>query len=239
MQREKVGWPDAGTSRWTGIQGRDAGAYGSNSNARILEAAHMPSFFERLSAMALILLLPPAVGHAITVKISAEALERTLRNQLFTAADARYYIKGDASAPCFVYAEQPRVSFKDDRVVVHVHARARLGPSIRGTCLGVSLTTDADVSFIPEAEGETIGFHDARIEKLSDSRELNFLLTPFLSRKLPSQMKVNAADLIRSALKSSPASTGYAITLDTLKLHSMQVDHTAVTIDADAGLGIN
>jgi hypothetical protein len=199
----------------------------------------MPSLFQRLPILALLLLAATPAAHAITIKISAEALERTLRNQLFTAADGRYYIKGDASAPCFVFAEQPQVSFKDDRVVVHVHARARLGQSIRGACVGVSLTTDADVSFVPEAEGETIGFRDARIERLSDSRELNFLLTPFLSRKLPSQMKVSAADLIRSALKSSQTSTGYAITLDTLKLHSMQVDRTAVIIDADAGLGIN
>ena len=98
---------------------------------------------------------------------------------------------------------------------------------------------EADVSFVPEAEGETIGFHDARIEKLSDSRELNFLLTPFLSHKLPAQMRVNAADLIRNALKTSQSSTGYAVALDNLKLHSMQVDHSAVVIDADATLGID
>jgi hypothetical protein len=199
----------------------------------------MNALFRRFPRLSLLLLATPIPAHAITVKISAQALERTLRNQLFTAPDGRYFIKGDSVTPCFVSAEQPQISFKDNRVVVHVHARARLGQSLGGTCLGVSLTTDADVSFIPEAEGETIGFHDARIEKLSDSRELNFFLTPFLSRKLPQQMKVNAADLIRNALKGSLTSTGYSITLDALKLHSMQVEHTAVTIDADATVGIN
>lgn len=192
---------------------------------------------QRLPILALLLLATNPAAHAITVNISGEALERTLRTQLFTTPQIRYYIKGDPVAPCFVYAEQPKVSFRDNRVVVHVHARARLGQSLRGTCLGVSLSTDADVSFVPEAEGETIGFHDARIEKLSDSRELNFLLTPFLSHKLPQQMKVNAAELIRNALKGSQ--TGYAITLNNLKLHSMQVDHTAVVIDADGSLGID
>lgn len=196
--------------------------------------------FQRLrTASLLALLLSATAARAIDVKVSAAALERTLRTQLFTGPDARYYIKGDASAACFVLAEHPTISFKANRVVVHVHTRARLGQGIRGTCLGLSLTTEADVSFVPEAEGETIGFHDARIEKLSDSRELNFLLTPFLSRKLPAQMKVNAADLIRNALKTSHSSTGYAVTLDNLKLHSMQVDHSAVLIDADASLGID
>ena len=53
--------------------------------------------------------------------------------------------------------------------------------------LGVTLTTDADVSFVPDAEGESVGFRDARIEKVSDSKELNFLLEPFLSHKLPAR----------------------------------------------------
>jgi len=147
-------------------------------------------------------------------------------------------MRGDATTPCYVYAEQPHVSFKDDRVVVHVHTRAKLGESVRGVCVGVSLTTDADVSFVPDAEGESVGFRDARIEKLSDSKELNFLLVPFLSHKLPAQMKINAADLMRKVLSQSVASTGYTLTLDSLKLHSMLVDHDALVVDVDAGLSI-
>jgi len=177
-------------------------------------------------------------AHAIEVKVSAMALERTLRTQLFTGPDGRYYMRGDATTACFVYAEAPHVSFKDDRIVVHVHTRAKLGTEVRGSCLGVSLTTDADVSFIPDAEGESIGFRDARIERLSESKELNFLLVPFLSRKLPSQMKVNAADLMRKLLEQSVAATGYTLTLNSLKLHSMVVDRDALVVDVDAGMRI-
>jgi hypothetical protein len=176
---------------------------------------------------------------AIEVKVSALALERTLRAQLFNGPDGRYYMRGDATTPCFVYAEQPKVSFKDDRIVVHVHTRAKLGTSVRGSCLGVSLTTDADVSFVPDAEGESVGFRDARIERLSESKELNFLLVPFLSRQLPSQMKVNAADLMRKLLSQSLTATGYTLTLESLKLHSMLVDHDALVVDVDAGMGID
>jgi hypothetical protein len=178
-------------------------------------------------------------AHAIEVKISAAALERTLRTQLFNGPDGRYYMRGDATSACFVYAEAPKVSFKDDRIVVHVHTRAKLGTSLHGNCLGVSLTTDADVSFVPDAEGESVGFRDARIERLSESKELNFLLVPFLSRKLPSQMKVNAADLMRKLLSQSVTTTGYALTLESLKLHSMVVDHDALVVDVDAGMGID
>jgi hypothetical protein len=178
------------------------------------------------------------MARAIEVKVSAKALERTLRTQLFNGPDGRYYMRGDATKPCSAYAEDPHVTFKDDRVVVHVHTRAKLGKALRGACVGVSLNTDADVSVVPDAEGESVGFRDARIEKISESKELNFLLVPFLSRKLPSQMKLNAADLMRKLLSQSVASTGYTLTLDTLKLHSMLVDHDALTIDVDAAMSV-
>jgi hypothetical protein len=179
------------------------------------------------------------MARAIEVKVSAQALERTLRTQLFNGPEGRYYMRGNATSPCSAYAEDPHVTFKDDRVVVHVRTRAKLGKALRGACVGVSLNTEADVSVVPEAEGESVGFRDAKIEKVSESRELNFLLEPFLSRKLPSQMKLNAADLMRKLLSQSLASTGYTLTLDSLKLHSMLVDHEALTIDVDAAMSID
>jgi hypothetical protein len=178
-------------------------------------------------------------ARAIEVKISAPALERTLKTQLFGGPDGRYYMRGDATSACFVYAENPHVSFKDDRVVVHIHTKAKIGEAVHGACIGITLTTEADVSFVPDAEGESVGFRDARIEKLSESKELNFLLEPFLSRKLPSQMKVNAADLMRKVLAQSVPATGYTLTLDELKLHSMLVDHDALVVDVDADMSVN
>jgi hypothetical protein len=176
---------------------------------------------------------------AIEVRVSSLALERTLKTQLFNGPQGRYYIRGDATSPCYVYAESPHVTFVKDRIVVHVHAKAKLGTAVHGACIGVSLTTDADVSLIPEAEEESVGFRDARIERLSDSKELNFLLVPFLSRKLPAQMKVNAAVLMRQVLSRSTETTGYALSLNSLKLHSLLVEGDLLVMDADANLKVD
>jgi hypothetical protein len=178
-------------------------------------------------------------ANALEVKVSADALERTLKAQLFSGPEGRYYIRGDAHSACYVYAESPHVIFKDDRVVVHVHTHSKLGTGLRTTCLGVGLTTDADVSLLPEAEGESIGFRNARIDHLSQSRELNFFLVPFLSRKLPSEMKVNAADLMGKLLSQSVSATGYSLKLDSLKLHSMLVDGGSLVVDVDANLSVH
>ena len=177
--------------------------------------------------------------NAIEVKVSAKALERTAKAQLFNAQDARYYMSGSATTPCGVYAEQPQISFRGDRIVVRVHTHAKLGTTLRGACLGVSLSTNAEVSLVPEAQGESIGFRDARIERMSDNRELNFLLVPFLSGKLPQQMKLNAADLMRTLLAGSGPTTGYALSLSRLKLHSLLVQESSLILDADASVMVD
>ncbi|HXB61218.1 MAG TPA: hypothetical protein VNU94_00030 [Acidobacteriaceae bacterium] len=187
----------------------------------------------------LTLLAAAIPAHAVELRVTAKALEHTLLQQLFTGDQNRYYMRGDAKSPCYVYAQDPKVSFKDDRVVVHVKTHARIGTDVGGRCIGVSLNPEADVSVIPDAEGESIGFRDARIEKLSESRELNFLLTPFLSRQLPSAMKVNAADLLRQLLTRSTESTGYMLSLDSLKVQSMIVDSNSLVVDVDGTISVD
>jgi hypothetical protein len=76
------------------------------------------------------------------------------------------------------------------------------------------------------------------MERVSDQRELNFLLSPFLSRQIPSSMKVNAAELLRKALEGSTASSGYKVTLEKLKIHSMQIQGDNLVVDVDGDVSI-
>jgi hypothetical protein len=193
----------------------------------------------RLFIFLALLFFAAGTASAIEVQVSSQALERTLRTQLFNGPQGRYYIRGDATSACYVYADSPHVTFVQDRIVVHVHARAKFGTAVHGACIGVSLTTEADVSLIPEAEEESIGFRDARIERLSESKELNFLLEPFLSHKLPAQMKMDAALLMRQLLSRSTETTGYALSLNSLKLHSLLVEGDSLVMDADAALKVD
>jgi hypothetical protein len=181
-----------------------------------------------------------ALAHcgAVELKVSREALERTLINQLFNGSDGRYYLKGNAQKTCSTYADDPKLSFLGDRILIRVRIHARLGKAVGGACLGLALAPTAEVSVAPEGEGENIGFRDARVEKGSDQRELNFLLTPFLQRQIPSAMKVNAADVLRKALAGSTASSGYAIALEKLKVHSMQIHGDALVVDVDGSLSV-
>jgi hypothetical protein len=201
-----------------------------------------PDFSVFLMLTFLALAAFPAMGRAVELKVSRAALERTLQQQLFNGPDGRYYLKGNAKSACSVFAEKPELSFVEDRIVVKIRTQARLGKSFAGKCLGVSLAPTAEVSMVPDAEGETIGFRDARVERVSDSKELNFLLMPFLSHQIPSGMKVNAADVMRKALEGSTLTTGYKLSLDRLKIHSMVVNSGVggdwLVLDVDGDLSV-
>jgi len=51
-------------------------------------------------------------------------------------------------------------------------------------------------------------------------------------------MKVNAGDLLRKALEGSTASSGYKVTLDRLKIHSIQIDGETLVVDVDGDLSV-
>lgn len=175
---------------------------------------------------------------AVELRVSREALERTLKQQLFSGPDGRFYLKGSERTACSVYADDAKVSFVQDRIVVKVKTRARMGKSMGAACIGIAMAPTAEVSVAPYGEGESIGFRDAQLIKVSDQRELNFLLSPFLSRQVPSSMKVDAADLLRKALEGSTAASGYKVTLEKLKVHSMAIEGDTLVVDVDGDISV-
>lgn len=186
----------------------------------------------------LLLAICAAQCRSAELRVSREALERTLRLQLFSGESGRYYLKGTPQSACSVYAEDAKLSFKEDRIVVRVKTRAKMGKSIGGACMGIALSPTAEVSLAPYGEGETIGFRDAQLLKVSDQRQLNFLLAPFLAHQVPSSMKVDAASLLRKALEGSTVSSGYKVSLERIKIHSMQIQGDALVVDMDGDISV-
>ena len=191
-----------------------------------------------LLSLALVIFVPAA--RAGELRISAGALERTLVASLFSGPEGRAYLRGGpGKAECPVSLDSPRLSFDGQRILLHMHTVAFIGPTVRGRCLGISLVKDVDVSMLPVAQGQSITFTDVRLEKLSGSRELDFLLMPFLRRTVPSSLKVDAAWLLRKTLENSRERTGYAMKLERLVVHSMEVSGDRLVVDVDGDLSID
>ena len=175
---------------------------------------------------------------AVELRVSRGAIDRTLHQQLFSGPDSRYYVKGNANTPCFTYVDQPQVIFNNDRILVEFRAHARLGKAWGGKCIGIPLDVPVVVSLAPDAQGESIGFTDARLDKVTEQRELNFLLQPFLAHVVPASMKVNAADLLRKALADSTAASGYKVRLDRLRLTSIHVVGDDLVLEGDGDISV-
>ncbi|HEY1766674.1 MAG TPA: hypothetical protein VGG26_03430 [Terracidiphilus sp.] len=187
-----------------------------------------------------VLLLPAVVRScsAGELTVSRDALERTLKQQLFAGPKGLYYLKGGPQSACSITAEDPHLVFQRDQIVVRMKTHAKIGRSVGGACIGMAFSFPAEVALTPDAQGETIGFRDAHLDRVSDNNEVNFVLSPFLRRQIPASMKVNAADLLRKALTGSTASSGYKVTLDRLKIHSVAVQGDALVVDVDGDMSV-
>src|SRR5260370_16797713 len=86
----------------------------------------MPRLLVRLPLSLALLFSATHAASAIEVKVSAQALERTLQAQLFNGPPGRYYLRGDANSACYVYAESPHVTFLQDRIAVPAHPQSNL-----------------------------------------------------------------------------------------------------------------
>jgi hypothetical protein len=189
----------------------------------------------RVIAAGLVLFGGVTMSRGVELTVSRDAVERTLKQELFSGPDGRYYLKGNAHSACFISTEDPQLRFEQDRIVVRVKTRARLG--VGGVCLA-TVTLPAEVSMEPDAEGETIGFKEANLDKVSDRKEINFVLGPFLRGQVPKSMKVNAADLLRAALAGSTATSGYKVSLGRLKILSIQIVGDKLVVEADGDLSV-
>jgi hypothetical protein len=194
----------------------------------------MRTFWQLIAAI-LVLFGGVSMSRGVELTVSRDALERTLKQELFSGPDGRYYLKGNANSACFISTEEPQLRFEQDRIVVRLKTRARLG--VGGVCLA-TVTLPAEVSLEPVAEGETIGFKDASLDKVSDRKEINFVLAPFLRGQVPKGMKVNAADLLRAALAGSTATSGYKVSLGRLKILSIQIVGDKLVVEADGDLSV-
>jgi hypothetical protein len=196
------------------------------------------STYRRIFLAVLSLLAAAGRCSGSELTVSRDALERTLKQQLFGGPNGLYYLKGGPQTPCSLSTEDPKLSFEQDRIVVRMKTHAKMGRAVGGACVGVAFSFPAEVSFEPQAEGETIGFRDARLDRISNNNEVNFILAPFLRHQVPTSMRVNAADLLRKALAGSTASSGYTVSLEKLKIHSAVIQNDALVVDVDGDLSV-
>jgi hypothetical protein len=97
----------------------------------------------------LIVLLGATPCRAVELRLGREALEHTMRQQLFNGSEGRHSVRGAPGKACPVYAQDAELSFAQDRIVVRVKTHAWLGRAMHGACLGISLAPTGEVALPP------------------------------------------------------------------------------------------
>jgi len=96
--------------------------------------------------------LPFVAASAIEVKVSAQALERTLQAQALNGPQGRYYLRA-RQLGLLCLRREPRVTFVQTAFVVRVHAKSKLG-HCGSRNLHRCLPSTIPMSRDPEAERE-------------------------------------------------------------------------------------
>jgi hypothetical protein len=180
----------------------------------------------------------PAGLRAMQLTVGPDPLQRALQKQLFSAPDGRYYLRGNRTSGCFLYAQNPQLHFNGNRIFLDLHLAGKLGGSFAGQCLGFGWAGDVEVSMLPQAQGSTIGFTDVRVEKLTSDHSLDQMLEPLLARVVPKSIKVDAAQLVGRMLQTASNRSGATIALQQLQIQLLQVQGEALQLTLDGAVSI-
>lgn len=190
------------------------------------------------SIFLLFLLVCACPAWGMQLAVGAQPLQRALAKQLFSAPDGRYYLRGNRTSACYLYAQNPQLHFSGDRVYLDLHLSGKLGSSIAGQCFGLAWAGDTEVSMLPQAEGSDIGFTDVRVERLTSDHTVDRMLQPLLARLVPSSIKVDAASLVSKMLHTASNRSGTTINLQRLFVSAIQVQGTDLTLTLDGAVSI-
>jgi hypothetical protein len=78
------------------------------------------------------LLAAEARAGAVELRVSRDALERTLKADLFNGPAGRHHLRGNPQSACYVYGDEPHLEYAAGRIPVRMRTHARLGKAWAG-----------------------------------------------------------------------------------------------------------
>ncbi len=177
--------------------------------------------------------------HALQLTVGAQPLQHALARQLFAAPDGRYYLRGKRDAAgCYLYAEDPQLQFRGDRILLTLHLSGKVGSNAGGVCLGVNWAGNAEISMLPEAQGSVIGFGDVRVERLTGDHTLDRLLQPLLASLVPKSFRVDAGPLVDKLLHTASDRSAATITMRQLAIDLIAVQQNTLHLSLEGEVSI-
>jgi hypothetical protein len=181
---------------------------------------------ELLCAVLPVVLLASLPVRGAEIVLERTAVDRLVRQQLFTD-QGRYYLQRGA---CYAYLYDPVVSLASGRLVLDASLTSFMGVIVGTQCVGVPLNSKVTLSGKPVQQGGSVRLADLRIDNITDQATRNLVQSVLLPR-FPQAVEVDVAGAVRSMLKQP--NIPYTSDLERLDITSVSAegDRLGVTFD--------
>lgn len=185
--------------------------------------------FQRLAAGVFLLTAP---AWAADLEIRYGALERLVKEQMFTT-EGRRYVRGSASKKCsYAYMQDPHLAASGSRLVLKVHFDGRSGMNVLGGCVGLGDTFDLTITAKPVPRDGGIVFDELVVSTPRDSfyirRVRNAVIETFHR-----DFQIDVRDQAKRLLEAPTRNASYQQELRDLKLSGVRVTQDALVLEVD------
>ena len=171
-------------------------------------------------------LLAGLPAHAAEIVLERTAVDRLVRQSMFTD-QGRYYLQKGA---CYAYLDEPAVSLTGGRVVLNANLTSFMGVMVGTQCVGVPLNSKVTVSGKPAQQGGVVRLADLRIDNIGDQSTRAVVQSGILPR-FPQAVEIDVAAAVRAMLKQP--NVPYTSELERLDITALSAegDRLGVTFD--------
>ena len=129
-----------------------------------------------------------------------------------------------------MYADDAKVTFVQDWIVVKVKTQARVGTSVGVAGVEISLSPTAEVSMVPFGERESIGFPSPTGERAA---EVELSADTVSERAGALKHQVGCSRFAAQGAGGLWATSGFKVVLERLKVHSIEIQGDVLVVDPD------
>jgi hypothetical protein len=144
------------------------------------------------------------LSNASELALGRSAVQAIVASALFKDQGRWYLTKGD----CYVYLENPKITFANGRLVMNAHLSSRVGLEVGGSCVGTGLASDVQLSGKFVGSGSQLTLQDIKTDNVADdaTRQVLDLLQSAAGSSLPRAVNVDLMQLPGTDIKVSVTS---------------------------------
>ncbi len=176
-------------------------------------------------------LLMPGWLSASELRLYYQALDKILRQQVFTES-GRHYLIGNLSSRCtYAYLENPRVMAEANRLRMTANFSGRAAATLLGECIGPAEAFRVSATGVPVYKQGMLRLNDVKVEHAN--RLYADLIRAFLE-----SLQYSLVDEVQQLAQQASEKSNYQIRVPTLSVNAIRVGAEAIVLSFDISVQV-